>query len=161
MKTKKMISILALSTLYFSVMSAQDGHHRGGGHHGHHGGEHNHETLVGKTFLVHYTDGDYKLTFVSDSTIKWADVKAKTTDGTVYNVTKINRGVYLSSWDEKNGGSLSQVIDLHGQKIYTAKLNAGKKIVNSMATLTPEVVETTTTPAQPATTPSTTTPDKK
>lgn len=159
MKTKKIILALAFSLFYFSGMLAQDGYHHGG-HHGHKGDGHKHETLVGKTFLVHYTDGDYKLTFVSDSTIKWADAKAKTTDGTVYNVTKINRGIYLSSWDEKSGGSLSQVIDMHGKKIYTAKLNSGKKIVNSVATLTPEVTETTT-PAQPATTPGTTTPSNK
>ena len=101
MKTKKVISVVVLSALYFTVLSSppdhhHDGHH--GGHHDHKDGHSHHETLTGKTFLIHYSDQDYKLTFVSDSTIKWMYAKAKSTEGSTYALTRINRGIYLASW---------------------------------------------------------------
>ena len=156
MKTKTIISILALSSLCFSNLSALGDHH-----HGHKNGHSHQETIIGKTFLIHYTDQDYKLTFVTDSTIKWTDAKFKSTESPVYTLHKISRGIYLSSWEDKNGASLSQVIDMHGEKVYTAKLNAGKKLVNTEATITPEIVESTT-PADPnKNSTDTATPDKK
>ena len=137
MKTTKIILAAAISLLYISTASAQCYHHHG---HNDFKGEHpHHRQLTGKTFLIHYTGQDYKLMFVTDSTIKWMDAGAKTTEGTVYSLNKIDRGIYLSAWQDKNGVSLSQVIDMHRNRIYTTKFNTGK-IENTIATIA-EIVE--------------------
>ncbi|HKC67788.1 MAG TPA: hypothetical protein VKG26_06125 [Bacteroidia bacterium] len=156
MQNKKTILLAGILCFCFSGLMAQNNHRH---KHPHNEGHHSHyKTMVGKTYLVHYTDKDYKFTFVTDSTIKWMDAKA--TDGPVYDLTTVNHSTYLSWWDERKEGSMAQVIDLRHKKIYTTKVNENRKMVQVTGTLT-FVPDTSNTTAPPVATPTLTTPAKK
>jgi hypothetical protein len=147
MKTKHVFLGIAVALLFTNSLSAQscdNGHKGHGGHgsrghsHGHHGGDHSsNSSKINKNYLLHYTGQDYKLTFLSDSTIKLDNDK-------VYPVTKIRRGIYLANWPDKNSTMLVNVIDWQEMKVFSTKTTSDKKAVTVTASISEEAAPVTT-----------------
>jgi hypothetical protein len=132
MKIQKAILVLALGISSNVILAAHYDHH-----HGRRGGHHNHcdcngTSATSKIYRVKVAGLDYKLSSVTDSTVKVND--------NVYPLKSVARSVGLVNWTDKNGAMLSNVIDWHHGKMYTTQLSADKKA----SIITSDILEETT-----------------
>lgn len=72
------------------------------------------ETLVGKTAKITYPDFSAEVQYLNDSTLHWkaVDKTGKTNEGTEHiSYRQLNTHLYFLNWIEKDGLTVSQVIN--------------------------------------------------
>jgi hypothetical protein len=72
------------------------------------------ETLVGKTAKITYPDFSAEVQYLNDSTVHWKaiDQTGKTNEGTEHiSYKQLNPHLYFLNWIEKDGLTVSQVIN--------------------------------------------------
>lgn len=72
------------------------------------------ETLVGKTARITYPDFNAEVQYLNDSTVHWkaVDQTGKTNEGTEHiSYKQLNPHLYFLNWIEKDGLTVSQVIN--------------------------------------------------
>lgn len=77
-------------------------------------------TLIGKRAILNYPDMSVEVTYLSDSTLHWSQTDVdnnKTEDTEKIKYIQLNESQFFLNWIEKDGFTVSQVIDLKSNKV--------------------------------------------
>lgn len=77
-------------------------------------------TLIGKKAILNYPDMSVEVTYLSDSTLHWSQTDVnnnKTEDTENIKYIRLNESQFFLNWIEKDGFTVSQIIDLKNNKV--------------------------------------------
>jgi hypothetical protein len=92
----------------------------------------------GKSYLFDYGDFQIRVTYKSNSTLQWEQIKGPmqgTSAEEKLHAVTIRPNVYFISWQEKDLSIVNQVADFERQKVYTAWISPDRKLIHLEGTI--------------------------